>query len=106
MLTVSYGGVTGSVSITVTPAQLTSLTMTPSLLSLRWFASYQLRAYANYTDGTLVDVTTAASWSSSNVVAATVWSGKVYANAWCGDVRIVASYGNQSASTIVTVRLF
>lgn len=103
VISVSYRGVKGSASISVTAAQLVSLTTSPATVSLKRISSVQLKALATYTDGTVVDVTRNASWSSSNLLGATVCGGRVTTYFWLGKLRIVATYAGKRATTMVTV---
>ena len=104
-LSATYRGVTGSAAITVTPAQLVSLSTTPGAVTLRWLTAVQLKAVATYTDGATVDVTSSATWSTSNLLGAVVCGGRVTALIWLGDVRITATYGGRTAVATVTVRV-
>lgn len=62
-----FAGVQGATTVSVTPATLVSITVTPANLSLAAGTSQQLAATANFSDGTTQDVTAEASWQSSAV---------------------------------------
>jgi uncharacterized protein YjdB len=59
-------GVTGSTTVTVTPAVLTSITITPSDSMIPKGTGEQLKAIGHYSDGRTQDLTQSVSWSSSD----------------------------------------
>ena len=65
-------GVSGSTGLTVTPAQLVSLVVTPGDPSLPLGLSQAFSATGTYTNGTTHDLTTAVTWSSSAPAVATI----------------------------------
>ncbi|MGB9886311.1 MAG: Ig-like domain-containing protein, partial [Moorellales bacterium] len=65
-VTVSYGGKSAGVPVTVTAPVVTSLTVSPSSVSLPKGRTQQLAVTAYYSDGSSQDVTSSASYSSSN----------------------------------------
>ncbi|MFN8914758.1 MAG: beta strand repeat-containing protein [Betaproteobacteria bacterium] len=65
-------GVSGSTGLTVTPAQLVSLAVTPSAASVPLGLSQAFTATGTYTNGTTQDLTTAVTWSSSAAAIATI----------------------------------
>jgi phage tail sheath protein FI/uncharacterized protein YjdB len=64
--------VIGSTTLTVTSAHLTTLTVTPQVLSIAGGLTQQLTATGVFDDGTSADLTGSATWSSSNPTDATV----------------------------------
>jgi len=65
-------GVVGSVSLTVTPAILQSMSLAPATMSLAKGLSQQMTATGSYSDGTTANITGQVTWSSSNVALAAV----------------------------------
>lgn len=64
-VTAAIGEVTVGLDVTVTAAELVSLSVTPATGSLPKGTTRQLTATGTYTDSTTVDVTTQATWTSS-----------------------------------------
>ena len=92
------GGIAGQASLTVTPAQLRSLRLAPGgAQSLPKGAQLSLQALAGYSDGSEVDVTAQALWSSSEDVVASVDQGRVETLSQ-GTTRIVCELEDQEAT--------
>lgn len=68
----SFGGNTASTLVTVTEARLTTLTLSPANPTLAQGTSSALTAVGTFTDGTMVDLTSQVSWSSSTPATAQV----------------------------------
>lgn len=106
-VTASVGSVSGQASVTVTPAVLQTLQVTPSAPSVPLGLSRQLTATGVYSDGTTSDLTTAVAWASSVPGTAAVSSasgseGLVQALA-LGTATISATASGISGSTVLTV---
>ncbi|SOD72609.1 Ig-like protein group 2 [Jatrophihabitans sp. GAS493] len=104
----SFGGATGSGSVSVTAAVLTSLSITPANAHVRVLQVVPLHASATYSDGTSVNITTKALWWSSSPFIAIVGSGPLVggllASLIChGTSSISVSYGGLNAATNITV---
>lgn len=72
MITATYGGVSGNASLIVTPAQLTSIVVSPYNISLPNGYSQQYSAKGIYTDNTTQDLTKEVAWASSDTNVATI----------------------------------
>lgn len=72
MITATYGGVSGNASLIVTPAQLTSIVVSPYNISLPSGYSQQYSAKGIYTDNTTQDLTKEVAWASSDTNVATI----------------------------------
>jgi hypothetical protein len=72
ILSASYGGVTGTTSLTVTSAAVTSITVTPASASINFGANQQYTAMGSFDDGSMQDLTLTVSWSSSQTSFATI----------------------------------
>src|SRR5205823_11038653 len=62
-------GVSQSVLLTVTPALLASIAITPADASVPLDTTKQLTATGTYTDGSTLDITQSVSWASDQTVA-------------------------------------
>jgi uncharacterized protein YjdB len=102
-ITAAVGTISGSSSVSVTPAQVASVSVTPSSASIRKRATVQLTATATYTDGTTADVTSSVTWTSSRPRIATVSSTGLVTGVRAGTVTITASYGGHTGTSTVTV---
>ncbi len=77
--------------------------ITPSNPSLPIGAAQQFTATATQSDGTSIDVTDQATWTSSNTNAATVNSSGLASALRPGTTTIAATHGNTVGSTTLTV---
>src|SRR5262249_42578172 len=64
-ITATQEGVSGSITLTVTPAKLASLVITPVNPSLALGTTIQLTATGTFSDGTTQDFTSSADWIGS-----------------------------------------
>ena len=69
------GTITASVPLTVTAAVPTSIEITPANPSVQVTRTQQMLASAVYTDGSRVDVTTQAAWTTGRAATATISNG-------------------------------
>lgn len=92
----------GSVSPTA-PVALSSLSASGALTKIGVGASLQLKVTGYYTDGTTKDLTSQASYSSSNVALVTVTSAGLVSAATAGSVVITANASNISSTINLTV---
>src|SRR5471030_488168 len=108
VLSASFGGKSGSATLTVNPAlppvALTSVTVTPATAALPVAGTVQLTAVANYADGSSHDVTALSAWTSATPAVATVSaSGGLATGVSVGSSVLGASFGGQSGSATLTV---
>jgi uncharacterized protein YjdB len=105
-ITATFGGKSGSVSLTVTDAPLTAIQVTPVNPSLPAGTTQQFKATATYADNTTRNVTDEVDWTSSDTTKATI-SGvapKGLANAKAkGTTTIKAALNGKSDTTVLTV---
>ncbi len=106
-ITASSGSVSGSITLTVTPPTMVSIALTPLQPSITVGNTLQFTATGNFTDGSKQDLTTTATWSSSNPAVATISNAggsqglaKALAE---GTTTISAAVGLLSDSTPLTV---
>jgi hypothetical protein len=72
VITATLGSVSGSTTLTVTPAALVSIVITPNPITVGAGGSQQLTATGTYSDGTTQDVTTVVKWTSNTPSVATI----------------------------------
>ena len=96
-------GKTGTASVSVaTVVTQVSLTVSPTSGALIAGSTQQLSATANFSDGSQTDVTSSATWTTSNGTAATVNAGTITAIA-SGTATLTAASGGMSGSATITV---
>src|SRR6266699_1214736 len=71
-ITATLGGVSGSTTLTVTAATLSTIDVTPTDPSIANGTKQQFTATGTYSDSTTQDLTTQVAWSSSNTAVATI----------------------------------
>lgn len=104
-ITATYGGKTGTANLTVNPAILQSIAVTPATASVPAGLNRQFTATGTYDYGLPVDVTTAASWTSGTA-GATVGLHTGLAHGVTANVTpvvITASFGGKNATAALTV---
>ncbi len=104
-ITATLGGVSGTTTVTVTAAVLTSIAVSPTNPSIAQGTSLQLTATGTFSDGTTQDLILA-SWTSSSDTIATVantGSPGLVTGTGIGSATITATRGNVSGTTTVTV---
>ncbi|MFT4114142.1 beta strand repeat-containing protein [Silvibacterium sp.] len=99
----ALNGVTGTASVTVTSAILTSLTITPSPVSLPAGTTQVLTVTGNYSDGSTANVTSTATWTTSSAATATVATGGTLSAVSPGSATVTAHVGLITQADAVTV---
>lgn len=106
-ITASFMSRSENISLTVTPATLVSIGVTPANVSLPRGTSRQLTATGVYSDNTTQDLTSSVAWKSSNSDIAPVSDAarsKGHTDALLpGSSIVTATYGNLSGSGTVSV---
>jgi len=106
-ISAGFNGVTGSTTLQVSPATLTSIAVTPANPTLNKGFTQQLTAIGTFSDGSTQDLTAQVSWSSSNTTVASVsnlsGSEGIVSGLATGTATITADLNGVSASTTVTV---
>ncbi|HJU84234.1 MAG TPA: Ig-like domain-containing protein, partial [Holophagaceae bacterium] len=102
-LTATYGAISGAASLTVTPAVLTSLALTPANPSIAAGTTQQFKATGTFSDGTKQDVTPNVIWASGTPAVATIDAAGLASGLTAGASTISATSGAISASTTLTV---
>ncbi|MDH5354171.1 MAG: Ig-like domain-containing protein, partial [Gammaproteobacteria bacterium] len=102
-ITATSGLISGSASLTVNVASLTSISVTPSTASVVEGSTQTFVATGNYDDGSSADISTSVSWTSSNNAIATVSASGLAAGVSQGSATITATGGLISGSASLTV---
>ncbi len=102
-ISATSGDTSGSTTITVTPATLVSIAVTPTNPSIAKGTGQQFVATGTFSDNTTQDLTTQAAWSSSNTAAATISASGSATSIAAGSTTITATSGSVSGSTALTV---
>jgi uncharacterized protein YjdB len=92
-----YQGLSSVVTLTVSPAQLSSLAVTPATASIAMGTAQQYKAVGTLTDGSTQDLTTSVTWSSSSA-SATVNAAGLAKSSSSGSTTITAQAGSTSAT--------
>jgi uncharacterized protein YjdB len=102
-ISATSGSVTGSTTVNVQSAVLSSITVRPVNKKIAPFTSQQFQAIGTYTDGSTHNVTGQVSWTSSNTAVATIGgSGRAKALTQ-GSTTITATLGSISGSSTLDV---
>ena len=104
-ITASVRRITGSASVTVggPTATLESIEVTPEGSTIAEGGTVQYAARGRYADGTSLDITATASWSSSDTVAATIDAAGLATGLRSGTTTIAAAQDGVSDSVVLTV---
>jgi uncharacterized protein YjdB len=107
IITATSGGKSGSVSLTITDATLSTIDVTPAQPTIPAASTQQFKATGTYSDGTKRDITADVSWTSSVATVATI-SGAAGSNGLAaakakGTTTITASLGTIKGTTVLTV---
>jgi uncharacterized protein YjdB len=105
-ITAASGELSGTDTVTITAATVTSIAVTPTNPSLPAGLSMQLRATATMSDQTTQDVTTQATWTSSSSSVATVnneTSKGLVAGVAAGSATISATFGGKAGTANATI---
>ena len=104
-ISASENGVSGSTAVTITSSPLTSIEISPSNPSITVATGSQhFAATGLFSDGTVTDITSGVSWSSSDLSVATINKlGLASAVGKAGSTMIQATSGSIVASTTLTV---
>jgi Big-like domain-containing protein len=106
-ITAESGSISGSATLTVAPAVLAAIVVTPALPSLSPGETQQFTATGAFADGSTQDLTRTVSWSSSNTAVATISMTSptigLAQTLTAGTTTITASSAGVSGTTLLTV---
>ncbi|MGB9446067.1 MAG: Ig-like domain-containing protein [Candidatus Acidiferrum sp.] len=103
-ITATYAGASGSTLLTVSPALLESIAITPISATLAPLGTQQFAATGTYSDGSTQDVTSQVAWASSNTADVTVTSpgGLATAVAYAASAVSITASETNAAGTLIT----
>ena len=102
-ISATAGSITGSTSVTVTPAVISSIAVTPGSITIPAGTTQQFTAMATFTDSSIQDVSSLATWSSSSGSVATVSSSGLATAVSVGSSTMTATMGSISGTGALTV---
>lgn len=102
-ISVTFGAFSGQTTVKVSTATLSSVVVTPATVKLARDTTATLRATATFSDGSTLDVTSAATWTSSNGPAATVSSTGLVTGVAAGSATVTGTWSGASGTSAVTV---
>ena len=102
-ITATLGSVSASTTLTVDPAVLLAIDVTPASPSIANGTTYVFTATGTYTDATTRDVTTEVAWSSSATTVGTISNDGIATGVDAGTTMITATLGSVSAATTLSV---
>ncbi|WPC68731.1 ice-binding family protein [Rhodoferax ferrireducens] len=105
VITATFGGKNSSTNLTVTAATLASIAVTPALATVPIGLTQPFVAKGTYSDGSIVDISKTAVWTSASPLVATVLSSTgVATGVSAGSALITATSGSSSGSATLTVQ--
>jgi uncharacterized protein YjdB len=102
-ITASSSGVSGTASVTITPAVLTAINVGVPSPSLAAGATEQLSATGVYSDSSTQNLTNQVTWQSSDATVASLNSGGLLTALKKGSITVTASFNSISGAGTVTV---
>jgi hypothetical protein len=104
VVTAATAGISGSITLTASPAALTSISISPANPAIPLTASLQLAATGTFTDGSTQNLTSSATWEVVNAAIVSV-SGAGGATALeVGSTAVDATLAGITGSTTITVQ--
>ena len=104
LITATFGPVSGATTLTVNPAELTSITISPTNPAIAFATTQQFAATGHYTDSSVQDLTTTVTWTSSVPATATIDPATGLATGVVsGTTTITAMFGSFTPSTTLTI---
>ena len=102
-LTATLNSASGSATVTVQPAALSSLALTPNPVSLPAGTSQALTVTGTYTDGSSANLTASSTFTSTSSSTAAVNASGLVQGVTTGSTTITATVGSTTGSDAVTV---
>ena len=101
-ISAAFQGKTGTAALVVSGATLSSISVTPAAPSIAVGNTVTFDAKGTYSDGSTLDLTSAASWQSGTIAVATV-TANVATGVSAGTSTITATFGGVSGTATLTV---
>jgi hypothetical protein len=102
-ITAILNSISGSTSVTVSAPTITAISVAPDDMTLPLGVSEQYTASAIYSDGSIQDLVSGVTWSSSNATVASVDSNGLATTLSAGTTTITATVGSFADSSTITV---
>lgn len=99
----SFGGRSASVTLEVTDATLTGMTVAPATVRLAKGLTQAMRVEGHFTDGSVADITANASWQSQNPAIVSIDSAGLARALSVGTTEIDATFDKHAASATLEV---
>jgi len=98
-ITASSGTISGTASFVIGSGTLQTVTVTPATQSIPALTTLQYKAIAGFTDGSTEDVTSQASWNSSNATVASITNIGLASGLTVGSTNITATFQTVQSNT-------
>ena len=102
-ISASLDGVTGSTVLTVSPAALLSIAVSPATPSITQGGTEQFTAIGTFSDNSTQNLTNQVTWASATTSVATITSGGLASGMATGNATIIATLDGITVSTVLTV---
>ncbi len=106
-VTATAGSTSGSTTLTVTPAALVSIAVTPAIPQISLGTTQQFTATGTFTDGSNQNITKTVGWSSNTTGVATISNAQsspgLATSVTAGSATITATSGSVTGTTTLTV---
>jgi plastocyanin len=102
-ISATLSGITGSTVLTVTPAALVSIVVTPANPSIAKGLTHQFTATGTFTDNSTQSLTNSVTWASATSSVATISNTGLVTAVATGSSSISATLGGVTGSTVLTV---
>jgi len=102
-ITATSGAISGSTTLTVVPATLVSISISPTNPTVARNFTRQLTAIGQYNNGTITDITSQVTWLSGTPSIATIDTVGVVTGITAGSSTITATLGSISGSATLSV---
>ncbi|MGK5069655.1 ice-binding family protein [Janthinobacterium sp. RT4P48] len=99
----TFGGKSAAAQLTVSPATLTAIAITPLTPSIAIGGTQQFAVSGSFSDGATRDVTAVSVFASANPATASMAAGGLALGKIAGTTQITATTGTLTASTVLTV---
>jgi len=103
VISAAMGGLSGSSTLTVSPATLQSIAVTPATVSIPVGLAIQFTAAGTYSDGKIRDITSSVAWSSADTSVASIGTDGVADSIVAGSSTITAALEKVSGDADLTV---
>ncbi len=102
-ISATIGSVTGGASLTVTPATLVSIAVTPLVTTVPLGGTTQYTATGTFTDLSTQDITSTVAWTTSQSAVAVINNGGLARSSGIGATTVTATSGTISGTATMTV---